>query len=225
MFFLNLTGPEFVALLSALGGLITALYLLDRGKHRKIVSTLQFWTERGQAEQRHARRKMHDPWSLVLQLASLLLLLLAISRVQWGNRESRGHNHVLLLDSGSWSEAQITGREPGDSVLEEEKHRARRYLALLPQRDRVMLVGANGQTTPLTAFTDDRRQLDSALRELKPGFSALDVEAALSFARQAQGWSGGAPGEIVYIGPQLSERDVTTAGSPNLRVIHVDADR
>ncbi len=225
MFFLNLTGPEFVALLSALGGLITALYLLDHGKHRKVVSTLQFWVTRGPSEQRHARRKMHDPWSLVLQLASLLLLLLALSRVQWGNREPSGHNHVLLLDAGSWPAAQSRGGASGSSVLDEEKDRARRYLALLPRRDRVMLVAADGLTTPLTRFTDDRRQIDSALRDVRAGFATPDIEAALSFAHQAQGWSGGMPGEIVYIGPQLSEKDVAIAGNPNLRVIHVDADR
>ncbi len=225
MFFLNLTGPEFVALLSALGGLITALYLLDRAKHRKIVSTLQFWVDAGAAEQRQARRKMHDPWSLVLQLASLLLLLLAISRMQWGNREVRGHNHVLLLDAGSWTAAQTPAGASGGSVLDQEKEQARRYLDVLPQRDRVMLVAADGLATPLTRFTADRRQLDSALRDIKPGFSALNIEAALLFARQAQGWPGGAAGEIVYIGPRLSERDVAVRGSPNLRIIDVDADR
>ncbi len=225
MFFLNLTGPEFVALLSTLGGLITALYLLDRGKHRKIVSTLQFWAETGLAEQRQARRKMHDPWSLVLQLASLLLLLLALSRVQWGAREPRGRDHILLIDAGSWAAAQTGDRAGGSSVLDEEKLQARHYIALLPQRDRVMLVAGDGLTIPLTRFTDDRRQLDSALRDIRPGFSSFDIETALAFARRALGWSGGAPGEIVYIGPQSSGRDVVIAGHSNLRVIHVDADR
>ena len=65
---------------------------------------------------------------------------LALSRVQWGNRETRGHDHVLLLDAGAWSAAQATGRGSGERVLDEEKEQARRYLALLPERDRVMLV-------------------------------------------------------------------------------------
>lgn len=225
MFFLNLTGPEFVALLSALGGLVTALYLLDQGKRRKLVSSLQFWVAAGAAEQRQARRRMHDPWSLVLQLASLLLLLLALSRVQWGPREARGHYHVLVLDVGSWVAAPTSGGASSNSVLEEEKIQARRYLRLLSPRDRVMLVAADSLATPLTRFTNDRRQLDSALRDVRAGFSALNIEAAVAFARQAQRWSGGAPGEIVYVGPRLSEKDVVLAAHPDLRVISVDADR
>jgi hypothetical protein len=88
-----------------------------------------------------------------------------------------------------------------------------------------MLVAADGLTTPLTPFTDDRGQLDSALRDLRSSSSAVDIATALSFGGRAQGWPGGARGEIVYIGPQLSERDATIAGNSRLRVINVDADR
>src|SRR5919205_604774 len=103
MFFLNLTAAEFLTLLGVLGGFITALYLLDRTKRKKIVSTLRFWTAALTAEEQHSRRQVREPWSLVLQLASLLLLLLAIAQLQWGTRQRRGKDHVLLLDTSSWA--------------------------------------------------------------------------------------------------------------------------
>ncbi len=204
MFFLNLTAAEFVTLLGALGGLITALYLLDRAKRRKTVSTLRFWVNAGFAEERQARRRMREPWSLILQLVSLLLLLLAVSRVQWGKRADSGHNHVVLVDTSSWSGAQSGEAGRTINVLDLEKAQLRRYLAALPDKDRVMLVAADSLATPVTPFTEDRRRIENALADLTPGFSALNIGANLSFAQQAQSWSGGPAGEIVYAGPGLT---------------------
>src|SRR3954468_23519889 len=99
MFFLNLTAGEFLVLFSALSGLIAALYLLDRARRKKIVSTLRFWTPALGIEERQSRKRMHEPWSLVLQLVSLLLLLLSIGELHWGTRERSGRDHVLLLDT------------------------------------------------------------------------------------------------------------------------------
>src|SRR4051794_26136694 len=105
MFFLNLTAGEFFALLSTLGGLVTALYLLDRSRRKKIVSTLRFWPPAVAADEQTRRRHMHQPWSLILQLVSLALLLLAIAQLQWRSRAGRSRDHVLLLDTSVWSGA------------------------------------------------------------------------------------------------------------------------
>ena len=117
MFFLNLTAGEFFGLLAALGGAITALYLLDRTKRKKIVSTLRFWVDAGRVQDQRSRKRMREPWSLVLQLLGLLLLLLAAAQLQWGSRERRGRDHVLLVDTSAWS-AQRLGTE---SLLDREK--------------------------------------------------------------------------------------------------------
>ncbi len=222
MFFLNLTAGEFFALLGALGGLVTALYLLDRAKRKKIVSTLRFWTSAVAAEEKQTRKRMRDPWSLILQLVSLCLLLLAIAQLQWGTRESKGRDHVLLLDTSAWS-AEVQGNTV---LLDREKQLALAYVARLPVRDRVMLVLADALTTPVTPFTADRAQLSAALREARPGFSSLNIEQALSYARQAQDWSGAQPGEIVYIGPKEIGSEASSVRSlSNLRLLAVPLNR
>ena len=43
MFFLNLSLPEFLAILGSVSGLVVALYLLDRTRKRHIVATLRFF--------------------------------------------------------------------------------------------------------------------------------------------------------------------------------------
>lgn len=226
MFFLNLTAGEFIALLGALGGLITTLYLLDRTRRKKVVSTLRFWNPAFAAEQQQNRKRVREPWSLILQLVSLLLLLLAIAQLEWGTRERRGRDHVILLDTSSWTAQQ----SPGGTILDREKSAAQRYLTSLPKRDRAMLVRAEALSAPATPFTSDRGQLDRALRDSTSTFSALNISQALSFARQARAWSGGQPGEVVYIGPQMVENtpaqtDTDAPHLDNLRVIAVPANR
>lgn len=218
MFFLNLTAGEFLALFGALGGLITALYLLDRAKRKKVVSTLRFWTSAETAEEKQTRKRMRDPLSLILQLASLLLLLLAIAQLQWGTRERRGRDHVLLLDTSAWS-AEVQDNTP---LIDREKKLARAYIAALPARDRIMLVLAGALATPVTPFTAGRVQLSAALQEATAGYSALNINQALSYAQQAQDWSGGQSGEIVYVGPkQIDSEETAVRHIPNLRVLSV----
>jgi VWA domain-containing protein/aerotolerance regulator-like protein len=222
MFFLNLTAGEFFALLGALGGLVTALYLLDKSKRKKVVSTLRFWSPASSAEELQSRRRMREPWSLILQLLGLLLLLLAIAQLQWGSRRWRGRDHVLLLDTSSWSAA--TDRQ--STLLDAEKHLALDYVSRLAGADRVMVVRVDALATPVTPFTADRQQLASAVNGSVSESSALNLDQALSFAQQAQSWAEGTRGEIVYVGAgMISSEVVDTPTIPNLRVLSPELDR
>ena len=222
MFFLNLTSAEFFTILGALSAFIAALYLLDRTKRKNVVSTLRFWTPALTADHHQSRRRMREPWSLVLQLISLLLLLLAVAQLQWGTRDRRGRDHVLLLDISSWAGE----RNQKGTLLDREKSAAGQYLTAIPARDRVMLVRVDALATPVSGFTSDRGQLLKALAASQAGFSALNIEQAISFARQAQSWSGSQHGEIVYIGPKLVlGPDTPAINLPNLRTIGIPATR
>ncbi|MBV9304061.1 MAG: VWA domain-containing protein [Acidobacteriaceae bacterium] len=222
MFLLNLTAGELFSLFAALGGLIAALYLLDKAKQQKLVSTLRFWTAAMTQREQRSRRRLRDPWSLTLQLLGLFLLLLAIGRLEWGTGDHRSRDHVLLLDTSSWTaENSALG-----TLLDREKEIAQQYLSALPARDRVMLVRVDGLVTPATPFTSDRRELETALLQSRPSFLALKAGQALSFARRAQSWSGGRPGDITYVGPRLIAGDESlSATPPNLRILPVEANR
>ncbi len=218
MFFLNLTAGEFFGLLGVLGGTITALYFLDRSKRRKVVSTLQFWVSAKSASEQRSRKKVNQPWSLLLQLVSLLLLLLAIAQLQWGTRPAAGRDHVLLIDTSSWSAARVSN----GTVLRRELADASQYLSSLPAQDRVLLVRADALAAPATVFTTDREQTQTALRETVSSFSALDLTQSLKYAEQAQRWSGGVAGEIVYIGPgRIASTEQSVVIPANLRILSV----
>jgi Aerotolerance regulator N-terminal/von Willebrand factor type A domain len=222
MFFLNLTAGEFLTLLGGVGGLITALYLLDKSKRKKVVSTLRFWTPARSAEELQSRRRMREPWSLILQLLGLLLLLLAIAQLQWGVKQWRGKDHILLLDTSAWS----AGRSGVGTVLDSEKRLARDYAAALPGADRVMVVRVDALATPVTPFTASRKQLVGAIDSSVSQASALNLEQAFSFAVQTRRWSDGQQGEIVYTGVRMISGDETeVAAPPNLRVLSPELNR
>ncbi|HWF47567.1 MAG TPA: VWA domain-containing protein [Bryobacteraceae bacterium] len=220
MFFLNLSLGEFLGLLGLVSGLVTALYLLDRAKRKKVVSTLRFWRPAVTADERQSRKRMREPWSLLLQLLGMMLLLLAIAQLQWGKQGLSGRDHVLLLDISAWSAA----RSPGGTVLDLEKRAAQRYVRTIGGNDRLLVVRADGLAAPATPFTSATDQLTKAIAASTSRYSALNLEQALSFAQQAQSWSGGRPGDIVYIGPRrIAEPDPTLPRIPNLRLLTVAA--
>ena len=102
MFFLNLSALEFFALFSAVSGVAVALYLLDRSKRKLKVPTLRFWTHSEKPPVARHRKRIQQPWSLLLQILGMLLLLLAISQLRWGSpdRASRDRSRRIHHSRG-----------------------------------------------------------------------------------------------------------------------------
>jgi hypothetical protein len=221
MFFLNLSLGEFLTLLGSVSGLVAALYLLDRAKKKKIVSTLRFWVDAPRVDEQRRRKRIREPWSLILQLVSLLLLLLACAQLQWGSRERPGRNHVIVLDTSSW----MALRNGPSNLLERAKDQARRYIASLPSRDRVMLIRADSLATPVTSLSEDRKPLLQAIAASEPSYTALNLASALELGQRAMTWSGAGTGDVVFIGGRRVARwDDEAVSVPRLRILPVDFD-
>lgn len=222
MFFLNLSLAEFLVLAGAVSGAVVALYLLDRSRRREVVATLRFWLASQRVDRRVHRRHIHQPWSLALQLAGLLLLLLALAQLRWGVPERFGRDHILILDTSAW----MAARARAGTLLDEAKSLARGYLRALPPNDRLMLVRADGLSTPATGFESDRKAVEKAILDSVPSASGLNLERALEFARQAQRLDTRAHGEVVYVGAgRVAEGEEIPPRllSPALRVLPVSA--
>ena len=220
MYFLNLSLLQFIAVFGSISAISVALYLLDRSRRKQVVSTLRFWVASEQPTVAARRRRIQQPWSLLLQLVSMGLLLLAIAQLRVGSPALAGRDHVIILDTSSWMAARSGNR----TLMATARDRARQYLRALPARDRVMLVRADGLATPATAFEPDHRKVDAAIQASEPGSTALNLDQALAFARHMQGQDGRRVGEIAFIGPgRTAPRDPGTAAAPprNLRVIDI----
>jgi len=216
MFLANLSLGEFLALLGAASGLTVALYLLSRTRRKHVVSTLKFWRSSLDPVQSHRRRRIDQPWSLILQLLSIALLLLAIAQPRWGSRDSGARDYVLLLDTSSWMGAR--------GVELQTKQAALRWVRSLGAQDRVMVVRAGALPESVTRFESERGPVETAIRDSHPGAGALDLGRAVDFARQAQHVQGGRSGEIVYCGGGRIE-GIPPASSQNLRWLPVDLPR
>src|SRR3954465_1210030 len=161
MFFLNLSFLQFLAVFGSISAISVALYLLDRSRRKLVVSTLRFWVAADQPAVAARRRRIQQPWSLLLQLISMALLVLAIAQLRLGTPAQAGRDHVIVLDTSSW----MAGRSGNRSLMDIARDRARQYLKALPIRDRVMLVRADGMATPATAFETDRKKIEAAITQ------------------------------------------------------------
>ncbi len=221
MYLLNLSLAQFVAVFGTIAAVSFALYLLDRSRRRQLVSTLRFWVSAEQPTVVARRRHIQQPWSLVLQLVSMALLVLAVAQLRFGSPESAGRDHVVLLETSAWMAARLGNT----TLMDVARQRARQYVRALPARDRIMLVRADALSTPATAFETDRRKTEAAIAASRPGSAALNIDQALAFARRIQSQSGRRAGEIAFIGTgRTADRDAGTATAPprNLRVIAVN---
>ncbi len=224
MFFLNLTFGQFLALFGAVSTTAVLLYLLDRSRRKQTVATLRFWVAAEQPPLAQRRNRIQQPLSLLLQILSMALLLLAIAQLRWGARLATPRDHVLILDTSAW----IAAVAPGDgnarrTLMDEVRERARAYVKAIPGSDRIMVVRADALTTPATAFESDRRKLEEAIARSTPGFTALNLDQALAFARQTQALGSRRAGEIVFAGTtRVAEAsNPANVATPNLRLLVV----
>lgn len=208
---------EFAGLLTALSSFVVVLYLLDRSRKKQVVSTLRFWISSALPVQTQHRKRIQQPWSLVLQLISIGLLLLAIAQPQWGGGGAKARDHVLILDTSAWMSAR--------GLMTQAKTAALQYVRRLPSSDRVMLVRADALATPVTVFESNHKAVEEAIRQSRPGSSALRLEQAFQFAAQAQRMDGRQAGEVVFAGAgRISSEDKGITTTPaNLRLLAVEA--
>jgi hypothetical protein len=219
VYFLNLSLLQMLTVFGALSAVSVALYLLDRSRRKQIVSTLRFWTAAEQPAVAARRRHISQPWSLILQLVSMALLVLAIAQVRFGSPAMAGRDHVMVLDTSAWMAARSGNR----TLMDIARQNAREYLRAVPARDRVMLVRADALATPATSFEPDHKKVEGAIQASQPGSTALNLDQALVFAHHVQGQDGRRAGEIVFIGTgRTAERDPGTPAPPkNLRTLLV----
>ena len=128
MYFLNLSLLQFLAVFGSISAISVALYLLDRSRRKLVVSTLRFWIAAEQPAVAARRRRVQQPWSLLLQLLSMALLLLAISQLRLGSPAQAGRDHVIVLDTSAW----MAGRSGNRTLMDVARERARQYLKALP---------------------------------------------------------------------------------------------
>lgn len=211
MFFANLSALEFLALFTAASAATVALYLLIRARRRYTVPTLRFWHSARQEVQQKRRKRVDQPWSLLLQLLAIACLLLAIAQPRIGRPDNSGLDHVLLLDNSAWLQNQ--------ALRADSQRLALAWLKRVPSQDRVMVVRADALATPVTRFESNHAAVEEAIKASQPSSSALDLQPSFDLAQQAMRLEARSAGEILYVGPGRIEPNSTLNPPKNLRVL------
>ena len=154
MSFLNLGLGELLGLgrrdLRRRGGAVSARPL----QAPSVVATLRFWSAADVRTELKHRRRIQQPWSLLLQLtqpgaAADRHRRPATGHLRRRRARSRDRARYVRLDGRRASAA-------GNLMDQAKANRARAYLRSVPRRDRVMLVRADALATPATAFESSR---------------------------------------------------------------------
>src|SRR6267142_2801564 len=124
MYLLNLSVAQFAAIFGSIAVTMVVLYLLDRSRRKQVVSTLRFWIPAEQPPVVHRRKKIQQPLSLILQLLSMLLLVLAIAQLRLGTPIGTPRDHVLILDTSAWMAAAASG-PARRTLMDEARDKAR----------------------------------------------------------------------------------------------------
>src|SRR5271154_2184307 len=130
MSFLNLSLGELIGLAGAISAGVVALYLFDRSKRRQLVATLRFWSAADVRTELKHRKRIQQPLSLLLQLLSIILLLLAVAGPRFGGDEDSARDHVVILDTSAWMGA----RTRQGTLLDEAKASAPGIIKAPPGR-------------------------------------------------------------------------------------------
>ena len=226
MFFFNLSFPEFLAILGSVSAVVVTLYLLDRARKKQTVATLRFFTALDKVPQYRHRRRLQQPWSLLLQLISMALLLLALAQLRLGSPDRYSRDHVLILDTSAW----MAARSPQGRLIDQARAAAKAYLKSIPANDRVMLVRADALATPATPFEPDRGKLERAIDQTQPSAAVLNIDQALAFAQQSlkldvKRAGERLAGEIVFAGAGRIPSDASAAAATvpsNLRILPIN---
>src|SRR3569623_1133566 len=129
--FLSLSIGEFLAIFGVIAAVTTALYLLDRTRRKQVVATLRFWVTPGLPSPVTRRRKIQQPITLLMQIARMLLLLLAIAELHWGGALRARRVHGLSMDTCAWLRAGAAGR-PYASLMDLARAYAIAWLRAVP---------------------------------------------------------------------------------------------
>jgi hypothetical protein len=203
-------------LLLALAAPIIVFYLLKVRWPQVPVSGDIFW-ERIFEDKKHRSlwRRLRHPLSLLVQLALLLLLVLAMAEPFFPADALAARRLVLVVDNS----ASMNATDGGGTRLDRAREKAASLLDSLRFRDEAALIAAGTQPQVLCGLSGDRRALHAALTALPATEGPTRVVEAVALARRLL--AGGAKGEIVVVTDGCLEGARRLAESGDVRLLAI----
>lgn len=175
-----------IATPTALGWLLLAIpivifYILKIRLRRVPVSTVLFWQQIFEEKQpRSIWQRLRHLLSLLVQLAMLLLLVLALAEPYFNWEVTDARRLVLVLDNS----ASMRADDVSPSRFEHARTLALRYIDGLRVRDEMAIVAAGTQPQVICGLAGHQRTLRQALDSIEPADGPTHVDQAVELARR-----------------------------------------
>jgi VWA domain-containing protein len=168
-----------LAIFSAAGAVLAALYLLRQRRRRVEVAFLRLWSgERGRRDAARFLRRLRWPLSLLVQLALLALLVAALGDPR---PDATGRHLAILLDAS----ASMTATDVAPDRMTLARDEARRVVESMGPSDQAMIVRMDARPRPLGPLSSDAVALERLIDAVQPSHTAADLPRAFAMARDA----------------------------------------
>ena len=168
-----LTTPLVLASLPPLAGIFIYAYL-RHGRGKKVtVASVMFLRKLPRISS--ARRKLHIPWKLILELACLVLLLLGLAGLY---REQLGTRVVVIVDNSLSSGALL--RANGEAVLAAELRLAKSEISNLDSSALITLISTSPLSRELSSAPVSISQAGQLIEKIEAGFGSDGLDGLLA---------------------------------------------
>jgi hypothetical protein len=177
---MNLANPA-ALIWAALAVPIVIFYILKIRLRRAPVSTMLFWRQIYDEKQpRSLWQRLRHLLSLLLQLALLMLLVLALTEPFFNWEVLQARRLVLVVDNS----ASMNAADVAPSRLAKAKEEGRRFIQSLRFRDEMAIVAAGTQPQVVCGLTGHQRTLLEALEKIEPTDGPTRVPEAAELAER-----------------------------------------
>lgn len=184
MIFAGLPFATLVTIAAVAGGLTVVFYILKLRRRPVAVPFARIW-------ERILRDKEATTWwsrlkrllSLLLQLALLLLLILALGDPRLGGSLITGRNVVVLIDAS----ASMKATDVKPTRIDQAKSEVRKLVRGLGGSDRMLIAQMDASVTPLSTMSGEISDLDVAVDQIHATDTRADLRRGLRFALDSLG--------------------------------------
>ena len=199
---MSLLSPLSLIWFLPLGAAIVVLYLLKLKRKERTVSSVLLWQDAVADIQANAPfQKLKKSLLLFLQLAALLLLVLAVARPFVRARGTSENRIAVIIDAS----ASMQSTDVSPSRFEDAKSKALAVVKRMGPGDTMLVIRAGAKTQVVAPFTSDKRALAGAIAKIKPVDTPCNMRQAMVLALSLVAGRSTAPPRIVVLSDGLFE--------------------
>lgn len=193
---MNFLSPLSLLIFIPLGAVIVILYLLKLKRKERVVSSVMLWRDAVADIQANAPfQKLKKSLLLFLQLAALLLLVIALARPYMRVQGLSENRIVTILDCS----ASMQATDVSPSRFDAARSKAIDIVNKMGPGDTMMVMTAGSKAKVVASFTSDKKVLTGAISSLKPMDTPCNMRQAMVLALSLVSGKTSAPARVAVL--------------------------